>query len=281
MSTYLVGDVHGCFNELISLLEKVSFNVGSDVLWLTGDLINRGPYSLEVLRLVISLGDSAKVVLGNHDLNLILLYKNIKKNKKLNTIMKNLLKSEDIHDLIYWLRRQPLLIVDQEKKIIMVHAGIYPFWSIKKSIYYSKKIEMILFNKNYDIFLNTLYSINDIKRDDFYKYSNLSRIKELKDLSFALKVFTRMRYCRPDKNLDMLCKKSPSKDTLPLLPWFSINNESLNDYSVFFGHWASLEEDFLSSNIISLDTGCCWGGTLSMFRLEDKTWFREKYQVNS
>lgn len=276
MSTYFVGDIHGCFSELVSLLEKVSFSINSDCLWLAGDLVNRGPSSLEVIRLVSSLGNSAKMVLGNHDLNLIASYAHVKDSKK-NNLIKDLLKSKDIDDLIHWLRQQPLLIVDSKRKIVMSHAGMYPYWDIDTALFYAKKIESMLLNKNFDIFLKIFFA-DDFTKNNFCGY-NISEYQELKRLIFSLNVFTRMRYCLPNKKLDMTCKLSPSEKTLPLLPWFCIKNKFLDDYFVFFGHWASLERNITPKKIIALDTGCCWGGGLSMFRLEDKKWFHQRSEI--
>lgn len=125
MSTYLIGDVHGCYDELIALLAQVEFDPRSDTLWLTGDLVARGPGSLEVLRYVKSLGDSVRLVLGNHDLHLLAVFAGISRNKPKDRL-KSLLEAPDADELLNWLRRQPLLQVDEEKKLVMAHAGITP-----------------------------------------------------------------------------------------------------------------------------------------------------------
>lgn len=273
MSTYFIGDIHGCFNEFNRLLDRVSFNVKYDYLWLTGDLIDRGPGSLEVINLIMSLGTSIKMVLGNHDLNLIAIYANVKKETIKSSIISNLLKFKKIDEIIFWLRHQPLVQIDDYKKIIMVHAGIYPYWDINLVKYYSKKIEMMLCHKYYDTFLKILFNNKLINKKDCLS-------NEINSLSFALNVFTRMRYCLPNGDLDMTHKQSPTKDILPLLPWFSIKNNNLNDYSIFFGHWASLKENVTPFKIIPLDTGCCWGGKLSMYCLETKDWFFEHSKIN-
>ncbi|XBC44494.1 MAG: symmetrical bis(5'-nucleosyl)-tetraphosphatase [Buchnera aphidicola (Schlechtendalia peitan)] len=274
MSTYFVGDIHGCYNELMQLLERVSFDEKIDHLWLTGDLINRGPNSIEVLRLISSLNYNAHVVLGNHDLNLIAIYDNIKCKKSINEIIANILKSKDIDYLIHWLRQKPLLQIDTVRKIIMVHAGLHPFWNIQLAESYSKKIQSILCNSNNDV------SFKDIFNNSIVEYTN-DESKELESLTFSLNVFTKMRYCYCDGTLNIYCKQSPSIDTYPMIPWFSIRNNNLNGYFLFFGHWASLKNDLTPKNIIALDTGCCWGGTLSMFRFEDNMWFYQKSEIIS
>ncbi|XBC37787.1 MAG: symmetrical bis(5'-nucleosyl)-tetraphosphatase [Buchnera aphidicola (Meitanaphis microgallis)] len=272
MSTYFVGDVHGCYNELMKLLEKVSFNEKLDHLWLTGDLVNRGPKSIEVMRFVSSLGTNAHVVLGNHDLNLIAIYANIKHKKFKNDIISNILDAKDIDFLINWLRQQPILQVDETRKIIMVHAGVHPFWSINTAKIYARKLESILCNRNYAVLFESIFNNNIVK------YINNS-FQELDCLSFSLNVFTRMRYCYCDGMLDMKHKQSPVINMFPMLPWFAIKNNNLKNYSIFFGHWASLKNNITPSKIVSLDTGCCWGGKLSMFCLEDNEWFYQKSEI--
>lgn len=130
MSTYLIGDVHGCYDELIALLKQVDFTPGQDTLWLTGDLVARGPGSLDVLRYVKSLGDSVRMVLGNHDLHLLAVYAGISRNKPKDRITP-LLEAPDADELLNWLRRQPLLQIDEEKKLVMAHAGITPQWDLE------------------------------------------------------------------------------------------------------------------------------------------------------
>ncbi|QCI23169.1 symmetrical bis(5'-nucleosyl)-tetraphosphatase [Buchnera aphidicola] len=269
MSTYFVGDIHGCYDELMKLLEQVSFDKKLDHLWLTGDLVNRGLKSIEVMRFVSSLGSNAHVVLGNHDLNLIFIYASIKRKKCESDVILNILKSKYIDYLIDWLRQQPLLQIDENKKVIMVHAGIHPFWSIKTAKMYANKLESILCNRNYDIFFKTIFNSSITKYVD-------DSSRNLDSLSFSLNVFTKMRYCYCNGTLDMKHKNTPSIDTFPMLPWFSMKNSSLQDYFIFFGHWASLKRNITPLKIISLDTGCCWGGMLSMFRFEDKKWFHQK-----
>jgi len=257
----------------MKLLEKVSFNKKLDSLWVTGDLVNRGSKSLEVMRFISSLGSSARVVLGNHDLNLIATYANIKCKNFKNDIILKILESKDIDFLIYWLRKQPFLQIDKIRKIIMVHAGIHPFWNVKLSINYSQKLQYVLCGHNYTKFLKSILNSSVVRYSDDFS-------DELELLKFNLNVFTKMRYCYCDGTLDMKHKQSPSKDTFPMLPWFSINNESLKDYFLFFGHWASLKHNITPKNVISLDTGCCWGGTLSMFRFEDQRWFRQNSEMS-
>ena len=148
MSTYLIGDVHGCYDELIALLKQVDFTPGQDTLWLTGDLVARGPGSLDVLRYVKSLGDSVRMVLGNHDLHLLAVYAGISRNKPKDRITP-LLEAPDADELLNWLRRQPLLQIDEEKKLVMAHAGITPQWDLETAKTCARDAEAVLASDSY------------------------------------------------------------------------------------------------------------------------------------
>ena len=156
MSTYLIGDVHGCYDELIALLKQVDFTPGQDTLWLTGDLVARGPGSLDVLRYVKSLGDSVRMVLGNHDLHLLAVYAGISRNKPKDRITP-LLEAPDADELLNWLRRQPLLQVDEEKKLVMAHAGITPQWDLETAQQCARDVEAVLSSDSYPFFLDAMY----------------------------------------------------------------------------------------------------------------------------
>lgn len=270
MSTYLVGDIHGCYYELQAILDQVNFNSSKDTLWITGDLVSRGPNSLEVLRYIKNLGPAAKLVLGNHDLHLIAIYIGIKQNKKFNKL-NNLLQAPDIDELIHWLRSQPLLQIDESKKIIMVHAGINPQWNIITAKKCAKKLENVLSSNHYKKFFDYIIGYNTI---NYWS----DKLDELSRLRFISNAFTRMRYCLPNGQLDFLCKLSPNNAPLHLKPWFMIPNSSINNYTIFFGHWSSLVDSNIlkPNNIIGLDTGCCWGGKLTMFHLETMKFIQQK-----
>lgn len=266
MSTYLIGDVHGCYDELQSLLGQVAFDPVRDRLWLTGDLVARGPASLEVLRFVRSLGDSVKLVLGNHDLHLLAVYAGISRNKPKDRIT-TLLQAEDADELINWLRRQPLLQVDEEKKLVMAHAGITPQWDIATAKMCARELESVLRSDTYPLFLDAMYG--DMPNNWSPELSGLARLR------FSSNALTRMRFCFPNGQLDMISKESPSSAPPPLKPWFTIPGPVSRDYTIVFGHWASLEGKGTPEGIIGLDTGCCWGGTLTMLRWEDKQVFTQ------
>ena len=266
MSTYLIGDVHGCYDELQALLHRVAFNPQQDQLWLTGDLVARGPSSLAVLRFVRSLGNSVKLVLGNHDLNLLAIHAGISRSKPKDCLAE-LLQAEDVDELMNWLRHQPLLQVDDEKKLVMSHAGITPQWDLATARMCAREVEFALSHDNYATYLASMYG--DMPNNWSGDITGLARLR------FISNAFTRMRYCFPNGQLDMLSKESPENVPAPLKPWFSLQSQVAPEYTIIFGHWASLEGKGTPEGIIGLDTGCCWGGKLTMMRWEDKQIFTQ------
>ncbi|AEO07955.1 bis(5'-nucleosyl)-tetraphosphatase (symmetrical) ApaH [Buchnera aphidicola] len=264
MSTYFLSDIHGCYKELRMLLKQVLFNSKEDYLWIAGDLVSRGPDSLKVLRYLYSLGNKVKIVLGNHDINLIAVHAGIKKNKKENYFDEFLSASDSI-ELINWLRSQALLRIDKKNNIIMSHAGISPQWSINTAKIYTRDFIKYLSQENYISFLKDMYADNI----DFWTVY----LNQFDQLRYTLNSCTRMRYCYPDGRLNMLYKQSPSLVPYPLQPWFLIPSKIPKIYSIFFGHWSSLKGTYIPEPFISLDGGCCWGEELRIFRWEDKKWF--------
>ncbi|MBK4764753.1 MAG: bis(5'-nucleosyl)-tetraphosphatase (symmetrical) [Pantoea sp. Brub] len=269
MSTYLIGDIHGCYNELMTLLNYVNFNPNNDVLWLTGDLVEKGPDSLSVLRYVKSINKNIRLVLGNHDLNLLASYSGIF-HKKPKISLNTILKAKDIDEIIYWLRCQPLLQIDEEKKIIMVHAGITPQWDLNTAKTCAKEIENILSSDNYKLFLNSMYG--DMPNDWNENLTDSSRLR------FSVNVLTRMRYCFNNGRLaNFYEKKLDSGISKILKPWFNFKSQIHSEYTIIFGHWSALQGRGTPKNVIGLDTGCCWGGSLTLL-----DWEKNKYyQVNN
>lgn len=268
MSTYFISDIHGCYKELRMLLEKSSFDDKKDYLWIAGDLVSRGPDSLNVVRYLYSLKHRVQIVLGNHDINLIAVHAGIKKNKKENCF-DEFLSSSDSSKLINWLRCQSILKVDEERKIIMSHAGISPQWDINVAKFCALEIEDFLSHVNYSLFLKSMYN-NNI---DFWK----TNLKQLDRLRYSMNSFTRMRYCYPDGRLNMFYKQSPNFVKYPLRPWFLMPSNISKIYSIFFGHWSSLKGTNIPKPFFSLDAGCCWGEELIMLRWEDKKWFSQSF----
>ena len=266
MSTYLIGDVHGCYVELRALLAQVQFDPARDTLWLTGDLVARGPGSLEVLRYVKSLGDSVRLVLGNHDLHLLAIFAGISRNKPKDRLT-HLLEAPDADELINWLRRQPLLQVDEEKKLVMGHAGITPQWDLATAKQCAREVEAVLSSDSYPLFLNAMYG--DMPNNWKPELTGLARLR------FSTNALTRMRYCFPNGQLDMICKEAPESAPPPLKPWFQIAGPVARDYTIVFGHWASLEGKGTPEGIIGLDTGCCWGGDLTLLHWESGRYYTQ------
>lgn len=269
MSNYFISDIHGCYRELKLILKQSKFNIKKDYLWIAGDLVARGLHSLKVIRYLYSIKDRVKIALGNHDLNLIAVYSGVQKNKKENCF-DDFLSAQDRHKLINWLRAQSILQVDEKQKIIMVHAGISPKWSLKILQACAVEIQESLSNNDYPLFLKSVFH-NKINYWD-------ANLKQIDRLRYSVNVFTRMRYCYPNGNLNLICKASPSIIKYPLLPWFRISNQFIKNYSIIFGHWSSLKDTIVPNQFFPLDQGCCWGGQLLMLRWEDKKYFYQHYQ---
>ncbi|CAD83646.1 bis(5'-nucleosyl)-tetraphosphatase [Candidatus Blochmanniella floridana] len=269
MSTYFVGDVHGCYTNLKKILDSVNFDPNIDLLYLTGDLVARGPNSLEVLRLIKSLKSSACTVLGNHDLYLIKTYYCKKKDKKFNNCFNSILKAPDINELIYWLRHQPILHINTNQKLLMSHAGINPMWNINQTQLYAREIENILTSNNPSfLFIQTLN--NNIHT------LNTNNINKIKKIQSNVDYFTKMRYIYKNGTLNLEYKDIPTKAPQNIYPWFNISNiKNSTGYSIIFGHWASLKNTITPTGIYALDSGCCWGGKLTLLRWEDKKFIRQ------
>lgn len=265
MTDYVVGDIQGCFDSLEALLKKVKFNPEFDILYCVGDLINRGPKSLETLEFLYSLGDSAKIVLGNHDLHLISCHSGLRQLKKVDTAQ-SVLDSPKADFWIQWLRQQPLMIYDTDKNFIVCHAGLYPHWSIKKGLSLSKKFSTALKSDKYLILLENIYGNNPIKYD-----KSLSKSKKLR---FAVNAFTRMRYCLSDASLDFSFKNFPS-NRKSLHPWFKLKSKIPSSTRLIFGHWSSLGL-YHQNNIICIDTGCVWGNELTLYNIDNDSFVHQK-----
>ncbi|WP_158367838.1 bis(5'-nucleosyl)-tetraphosphatase (symmetrical) ApaH [Candidatus Williamhamiltonella defendens] len=261
MSNYLIGDVHGCFDELKALLAKVNFDKEKDTLWLTGDLVSRGLQSLEVLRYARSLGKALRMVLGNHDLHLLAIYARLRKNNPQDHLTA-LLSAPDVDELIDWLRQQPILQIDNDLKLIMTHAGIHPQWNKKTAQKCAKEIENMLLSDHIPLFLDKSHT------ETPHLWS--PELKGDVRLQFMTNVLTRMRYCFSDGSLDMTHKEVPEKMQGDLYPWFLLPRLLEPEYAIAFGHWSSLKGKGTPNNIYALDTGCCWGNELTLLHWEEK-----------
>lgn len=248
MATYVVGDVQGCFITLERLLARIDFDASRDRLWLVGDIVNRGPNSLDVLRFARDLEDRAVVVLGNHDLHLIARSRGEREPKRRDTF-DDVLEAPDCDELVEWLAKRPLL--HREDEIVMVHAGLLPGWTLDEAASLAKKAEKKL-------------------RDDMDRRLG-------KALRTAVDVFTRIRTCNKAGEMDLDFAGPPEDAPKGYRPWFELA-EIPDDATVLFGHWASLGLH-LGTNAIGLDTGCVWGGALTALRLEDRKLFQEPSEL--
>lgn len=261
MNTYFIGDVHGCYDELILLLERLHFRHNQDKLVFVGDLINRGPKSLDVLRFVRDLGDSAQMVLGNHDISFFAYALGIYHGR--GSDYPDILSASDGHDLLAWLRQQPLLIHDEINNVIVTHAGIPPRWSLEKAKKQARKAEKKLRSDKIDKYLRIAYGRGKDKwQDDFTKRDKFR---------YRLNGFTRLRYCDADGEPDFHDKCPIGEQSEGLAPWFEARQKHQNDGDtrLIFGHWAALGY-CETPHAICLDSGCSWGGKLTAISLLNK-----------
>ena len=273
MANYAIGDLQGCYKEFSLLLEKISFNPSLDKLWLTGDLINRGPDSLKCLSLLYSLKKNCHIVLGNHDLHFLAIGEGVRKSNPEDTLS-DVLMSEKKELFINWIASLPLIHSEVLNtnlgsiEFIMSHAGIPPHWSLKDTVEASNSIENQLQNKSKrKIFLKNMYGNKPSK--EFHGISNMERLR------LNTNYLTRMRFCSKNNELELDCKGPPSSAPDGYLPWFNYELKILTKKRhLIFGHWTNLQGKTNIRNISALDTGCVWGNYLKAIRLEDGREFR-------
>ena len=254
MATYAIGDVQGCYDELQVLLDRVGFNRSQDRLWFVGDLVNRGPKSVEVLRFAKELGERTVVVLGNHDLHLIMQYEGFERKRKDDTF-DDILDAPDAKALVDWLRARA--VMHAEGNWAMVHAGLLPQWSIEKSLLLAREVEQALRASTYRDFLINMYGSRPERWHD--SLTGWDRLRVI------VNAMTRMRFCTPEGVMEFRAagKTAPAG----YLPWYETRARS--EPAIVFGHWSTLDLK-LTERIAALDTGCVWGGALSALRLEDR-----------
>lgn len=258
MSIYAIGDIQGCYTPLRRLLDKVGFDPAKDTLWGVGDLVNRGPESLETLRFLKSLGSSFNSVLGNHDLHLLAIASTDKGPRKKDTLLE-ILEAEDSADLLDWLRNFPLAAYLDEEKTLIVHAGLPPFWSVRQACVYAKEVENVIQGENYPAFFAKMYG-----NDPDHWYDQLEGFDRLRTITNLL---TRMRYFYEDYRLELDTKCGPEQAPAKLKPWFTFPNQLQAGQHVVFGHWATLLGKCPVPNIHAIDSGCVWGNALSLIEL--------------
>jgi bis(5'-nucleosyl)-tetraphosphatase (symmetrical) len=263
MATYAIGDVQGCFKQLKRLLKHIDFDPLADRLRFAGDLVNRGPRSLEVLRFVRALGDRAISVLGNHDLHLLAAADGERKASKGDTL-DAILAAPDRDELLDWLRQLPLMHENPESGLILVHAGLSPQWSLETARRCAREVEAVLRGPQLPSLLKHMYGNEPRRWDDGLQDDARWR--------YIINAFTRMRYCQADGTLDFAEKNPPGRQAKDLLPWFAVPNRLNQGVPVVFGHWATLQlKNELDPvfGVHHIDTGCVWGGTLTALREDD------------
>ena len=257
MAVFAVGDVQGCRDELDALLAQAGFDAGRDALWCVGDLVNRGPKSLETLRLFRELGERAVCVLGNHDITLLALAAGhaIKDDRQL----RGVLDAPDAAELLDWLRRRPLLHHDESLGCTMVHAGILPQWTLAQAQTCARELEHALRADDWARTVGALYGAGPGRWDD--TLTGAARLRMI------CNVFTRMRYLHEDGAPDWDCKAAPGAQPDGLLPWFEAPGRKMQGQRIVFGHWSTLGYHD-AGDVLGLDSGCVWGGQLTLVRLD-------------
>jgi bis(5'-nucleosyl)-tetraphosphatase (symmetrical) len=265
MTTYAIGDVQGCYEELRELIALLKFDPKRDRIWFVGDLVNRGPQSLEVLRYVRSLGDAAITVLGNHDLHLLAIAHGGQDHLRADDTLDEILNAKDRDELLHWLRHRPLMHYDANLNVALLHAGLPPQWDLKTAQACARELESALRN-------------DDAMRELFaHMYGNQPdrwspQLRGVDRLRFITNCFTRLRVCDRDGRLNL--KFKGTLQTIPegLVPWFRAPHRQSERFTVVCGHWSAL--DYYDSRntderVLAIDTGCVWGGRLCAVRLDE------------
>ncbi len=261
MAVYAIGDLQGCYDSFCRLLDKLEFDPLTDRLWLTGDLVNRGPKSLKTLRYVRSLGESVLTVLGNHDLHLLALANEIRFSNNHYDSLWKVLAADDSAELLDWLRQLPLAHFDAELNTLMVHAGVPPQWNVQQTLTYAAEVEQRLRNEDYIGFLEKMYGDKPAKWSE-----DLTGNKRLRVIVNCL---TRMRMIRPGGRLNLTHAGLPEAAGGDWIPWFDAPDAAWHGTRIVFGHWSALGL-VVRPDIIALDTGCVWGRELTAVRLTRK-----------
>lgn len=260
MALYLIGDVQGCDADLQRLLHKIDFSPSRDTLYQLGDLVNRGPDSADVLRRMVRYGDAARCLLGNHDLHLLAIAHGVRQPHR-NDTLGGVLGAPDRAALLEWLRQQRLAMLETVagQPLLMVHAGVLPGWSATNTIALAGEVEAVLRSNELGEFLPQMYGNEPAAWSD-----SLTGAPRLRVIVNAL---TRLRFCAPDGAMEFATKEGAGAAPAGYLPWFDVPGRQTADVTVAFGHWSTLGW-LARRDVLSLDTGCVWGGCLSALRLD-------------
>jgi len=264
MATYAIGDIQGCYSSLQCLLEKINFNPKQDQLWIAGDLVNRGPQSLECLRYLKSLGNAATCILGNHDLHLLAIAHGTRAAKSKDTL-NDILTAPDKVELLDWLTHQPLVHHDDAQQALLVHAGIPHIWTVEQALEYSREVENVLQGDRAKQYFDVMYG------DKPHTWS--PTLESPDRLRVITNYLTRMRVCNAAGRLDLSFKGDLKKCPPDYAPWFELRPAHPSVH-IYFGHWAALNGRCAHPNITALDTGCVWGNKLTAVELKSKQVFQ-------
>lgn len=260
MAIFAIGDIQGCYDELHRLLGRINYDPSADTLWFAGDLVNRGPQSLESLRFVKKLGEHAVCVLGNHDLHLLALAAGINRHKPSDTL-DAVLSAPDRDELLDWLRHRPLLHHDATLGYTLVHAGLAPQWDLATAGKCAHELESRLRSNDYIEFLSDMYG-----NQPTHWSPELQGIERLR---FIVNCFTRIRYVSAEGDLNLNSKGAPDTQPAGFVPWYAVPDRKNADLHILFGHWSTVGK-VAGHNVYPLDTGCVWGGQLSALRLDSE-----------
>jgi bis(5'-nucleosyl)-tetraphosphatase (symmetrical) len=261
MALYAIGDIQGCHTEFRELLDVIRFDPSRDRLWLVGDLVNRGPGSLAVLRDVVAMGDAVAAVLGNHDFHLLAIAAGHRKPHRGDTV-DDILRAPDREALVAWLTRRPLVVADGD--LCMVHAGLLPSWTVAQALALSGEVEAMLASERADLFLRVLYGDEPRRwRDDLTGFDRLRAI---------VNACTRLRFCTAGDEMELEEKRGPEHTPKGYLAWFDQPQRRSASSTVVCGHWSTLGL-MLRPDVLMLDSGCVWGGTLTAVSLPDRRVF--------
>ena len=278
MSLYLIGDLQGCDAALERLLEKIRFSPSTDTLYLLGDLVNRGPDSLAVLRRLSALGDAAQCLLGNHDLHALAVSLGVRKTKRSDTL-DALMAADDSEHLFDWLRHRPL--AKEAHGWLMVHAGVLPQWTVMQTLALAAEVEGVLRGPDIKTELAQMYGNTPSTWHDDLKGSDRLRV--------IINALTRLRFCTADGLMNFTSNGSAEDPPVGFAPWFDVPSRLTKHQPIAFGHWSALMSDNkasgqnlieMRSNTLPLDTGCVWGGCLTAAKLGKTVGEFDLIQIN-
>ena len=262
MAIYAVGDLQGCFSAFQRLLDLIRFDPTQDTLWLVGDIVNRGPDSLALLRYIKQAGDAILMVLGNHDLHLLMIAAGVARGHPGDTL-RSILDAPDRDELLHWLRQQKLF--HRDDPYAMVHAGLLPTWTIARAEQLAHEVENALRQDDYPILFSQIYGNEPNYWRDEWQGSVRLRV--------IVNAMTRMRICTEKGEMNFAYKGDVHSIPHGYLPWFNVPQRVSQGNTVICGHWSALGL-YLGDNVFALDSGCVWGGQLTAIRLHDRKLFQ-------